>query len=315
MAAQKNNFMKKTILFLFLLAVVSVNGQTMHRAYLDYIQKYSDIAVEQQKLHKIPASIKLAQGLLESAAGKGELVRLSNNHFGIKCSNWTGDKVYADDDAKGECFRKYKSARDSYEDHSMFLVSRTRYAELFNLDPTDYKAWAYGLKAAGYATDPNYAHKLIKLIDDYDLHKYDIGRVPDMRKADSPSNRATYTWGKVSVTSLKGHQVYRNNGVKCVFSEAGDTYASIANEFELSEKKVLLHNDLTEARELEPGTVVYLSKKKLKASPEFETHTVKEGESLYRIAQKYAIRLQTLYDLNSIPYNKGAEVGKVLKLR
>lgn len=307
--------MKQTILFLFLLAVMSVNAQTMHKAYLEYVEKYADIAIEQQKLHKIPASIKLAQGLLESAAGCGELARESNNHFGIKCGNWTGEKAYADDDSKNECFRKYKSVRDSYEDHSMFLVSRQRYAALFDLDPTDYKGWAHGLKAAGYATDPNYAHKLIKLIDDYDLHKYDIGRVPDKRIADSPSNRATYTWGSASATSLKGHQLYRNNGVKCVFSEVGDTYASIANEFEIKESKLLKYNDLITSKELESGTVVYISKKKKRASKEFETHTVQTGESMYRIAQKYAIRLQALYDLNSIPYNKGAEVGKVLKLR
>lgn len=307
--------MKKTIIFLFLLAVTSVNAQTMHKAYLQYIDKYSDIAVEQQKLHKIPASIKLAQGLLESAAGRGELVRESNNHFGIKCGNWSGAKTYADDDKRGECFRKYNSARESYEDHSLFLISRERYASLFDLDPTDYKGWAHGLKAAGYATDPNYAQKLIKLIDDYDLHKYDIGLTPDKRKADSPSNRATYTWGSASATSLKGHQLYRNNGVKCVFAEAGDTYASIANEFEIKESKLLEYNDLGNGSEPEPGTVVYLSKKKKKASKEFETHTVQAGESMYRIAQKYAVRLKTLYDINSMPYNQGAEVGKVLKLK
>lgn len=291
------------------------SAQTMHKAYLDYIVKYSDLAVEQQQLHRIPASIKLAQGLLESAAGVGELARISNNHFGIKCSNWTGERVYADDDAKGECFRKYRNVRESYEDHSMFLVNRPRYSGLFNLEPTDYIGWAHGLKSAGYATDPNYARKLIKLIEDYDLHKYDLGRTADMRIADSKENAETYTWSTVSVTTLKGHEIYRNNGVKCVFSEAGDTFASIANEFNLSEKRILSNNDLTVTRELEPGTVVYLAPKRRTASTEFQTHTVKDGESLYRISQKYGMKLKSLYDLNNIPYNKGAELNQVLKLR
>ena len=309
--------MKKglVIVVVFFVSLLQMNAQTMHKAYLEYINSYSDIAIEQQKLHKIPASITLAQGLLESAAGKGELVRISNNHFGIKCSNWGGEKVYSDDDKKDECFRKYKSAKESFEDHSQFLISRPRYAALFALDATDYKGWAHGLKAAGYATDPNYAHKLIKLIEDYDLHKYDTGSRPDMKKADSELNRETYTWGKASVTSLKGHKLYRNNGVKCVFSEAGDSYASIAGEFELKEQKVLKFNDLNEPREFEPGTIVYLSSKKGKASPEFEFHLVREGESMYRISQKYAVRLQALYDLNQMPYTEGATVDKVLKLK
>ena len=162
---------------------------------------------------------------------------------------------------ENECFRKYKSARDSY-DHSMFLVSRQRYAALFDLDLTDYKGWAHGLKTAGYATDPNYAHKLIKLIDDYDLHKYDIGCAPDKRIADSPSNRATYTWGSSSATSLKGHQLYRNNGVKCVFAEVGDTYASIASEFNVKESKLLQYNDLSSSAELESNGGLPLKRKR-----------------------------------------------------
>ncbi len=309
--------MKKVLFLLSLIGAVwnFASAQTMHKAYLDYIVKYSDIAVEQQKLHKIPASIKLAQGLLESAAGHGQLAQNSNNHFGVKCSNWTGDKVYADDDAKGERFRKYKSVRESFEDHSLFLVNRSRYSALFKLEPTDYRGWAHGLKAAGYATDPNYARKLIKLIEDYDLHKFDIGKQADMRIADSKSNEETYTWETASVTTLKGHQLYRNNGVKCVFSEAGDTYASIANEFEIYEKKILQYNDLKVTRELEPRTVVYLAPKKNRAAAEFPSHVVKDGESMYRIAQKYGIKVKALYDLNKLPYDRGVTLNMVLKLR
>lgn len=309
--------MKKTaiLLILTILSVHLVTAQTMHKAYLDYIVKYSEVAVEQQALHKIPASITLAQGLLESAAGFSELAKVSNNHFGIKCGNWTGDKVYADDDQKGECFRRYKSVRESYEDHSLFISTRTRYLSLFTLEPTDYHGWANGLKAAGYATDPNYARKLIKLIDDYDLHKYDIGKQADMRVADSRVNAETYTWTTISSVTLSGHELYRNNGVKCVFSEAGDTFSSIANEFQISDKNILKFNDLKESRELEPGTVVYLALKKNTAASEFSTHQIKAGESLYRISQKYGIKIKSLYDLNNIPYDQRAVLGKVLNLR
>ena len=298
-----------------MLGLLPANAQTMHQAYLEYIGKYSEIAVEQQNLHKIPASITLAQGLVESAAGKGKLVSISNNHFGIKCSDWTGQKVYADDDKRNECFRKYNSARESFEDHSQFLITRPRYASLFGLDATDYKGWAHGLKAAGYATDERYAYKLIKLIEDYDLHKYVPGSKPDMKKADSESNRETYTWGKASVTTLKGHNLFRNNGVKCVFAEAGDTYAGIAHEFNLKENKILNYNDLNQSHELTPGTVVYLSAKRKKASAEYQTHQIKPSENMYRIAQKYGIKLQSLYDLNQMPYDQGAVVNKVMKLR
>ena len=309
--------MKRSIISLLMIVLVfsMVNSQSANNAYLDYIKNYSPIAVEQQKLHRIPASIKLAQGLLESAAGRGELVRQSNNHFGIKCSDWGGETVYADDDKKQECFRKYRSARESYEDHSLFLISRSRYASLFELQPTDYKAWAYGLKSAGYATDPGYANKLIKLIDDYDLHQFDLGKQPDFKRSDSKHNGEVNAWGNAGAVSLKGHPVYRNNGVKCVFAVAGDTYASIANEFELKSNKLLEYNDLNVSKDLTPGTVVYIAKKKKMASSEFRQHTVKDGENMYRIAQKYAILLQNLYDLNNMPYNEGASVGKILILR
>ena len=172
--------MKRSIISLLMIVLVfsMVNSQSVNNAYLDYIKNYSPIAVEQQKLHRIPASIKLAQGLLESAAGRGELVRQSNNHFGIKCSDWGGETIYADDDKRQECFRKYRTARESYEDHSLFLISRSRYASLFELQPTDYKAWAYGLKYCGYATDTKYSEKLIKKIEKYNLHVYDTSEDP-----------------------------------------------------------------------------------------------------------------------------------------
>ena len=161
-----------TVVFFF---AVGVQAQKRNARYVEYINKYSDLAVEQMKLHKIPASITLAQGLLESGAGYSQLARKSNNHFGIKCGgSWRGRTVRHDDDARNECFRAYKHPRDSYEDHSDFLRRGARYAFLFKLDITDYKGWARGLKKAGYATDPSYANRLITIIEDYDLYKFDI---------------------------------------------------------------------------------------------------------------------------------------------
>lgn len=155
--------------------VVTLQGTD---AYSAYISKYSDMAVDQMKTYGIPASITLAQGLLESDAGRSSLATKCNNHFGIKChSDWTGRKMYHDDDARQECFRCYKDAEESYRDHSLFLVKGSRYQSLFKLGPTDYKGWAKGLKAAGYATSPTYADKLIELIERYGLDAYDLSLI------------------------------------------------------------------------------------------------------------------------------------------
>lgn len=305
--------MKKSLFLIFLISS-NIIAQNNYNSYTAYIQKYASLAVHQQKKYGIPASITLAQGLLESGAGFGELALKSNNHFGIKCNNnWQGDKVYYDDDAKGECFRKYDSVDDSYEDHSLFLKNRQRYASLFNLQPTDYKGWAYGLKSAGYATDPEYAYKLIRLIENYDLLQYDEG------KSNKYSEKSEKTeFGKKrgkNVLEEYPHDLFKNNGVKCVFSQPGDTYASIAAEYNLSEEKILKFNDLYATEILQPNTVVYIQKKKNKSSKEFTTHTVQNGENLYRISQKYAVKLQKLYDMNHLPYTEGASVGMILKLR
>lgn len=312
--------MRKVFFFFFFFLTVSVfYSQNNYSAYISYIQKYYQLATEQQSKYAIPASITLAQGLLESGAGNGTLALKSNNHFGIKCKNWSGDKVYHDDDERGECFRKYNSVSESYEDHSLFLKNRTRYSSLFLLNSADYKGWAFGLKAAGYATDPNYAIKLIQLIDNYDLHQYDIG------KSDNYYQN-TYTKSKIEIAEFGKkreknileeypHDLFINNRVKCVFSLAGDTYESIAAEFELDIKDILLFNDLSNSEILMPNTIIYIQKKKNKSSASYKIHTVQNGENLYRISQKYAIKLQKLYDLNKLSYNKTAEVGMKLKLR
>ncbi|MBP1664094.1 MAG: hemagglutinin [Bacteroidetes bacterium] len=309
----------------FLISIISLIffsqtflAQNRSESYLNYIEKYSNLAVEQQKRYKIPASITLAQGLLESAAGMSELSRTSNNHFGIKCHNeWEGEKVFhKDDHADPECFRKYKEVSESYEDHSLFLSNRRHYAFLFDLNPTDYKEWAYGLKKAGYASDPAYPVKLIKIIEDYDLHRYDLGgKANYLYSRTEKAVRMHETIKPKASAGITDHDLFRNNKVICIFAHTGDSFESLAREFNIPEKKLLQYNDLSESTDIVPGTIIYLKAKKKKAAAGFLQHVVKEGENMYRISQKYGIRLEMLYKLNSMPYSEGAETGMILKLR
>ena len=304
--------------FVYLLALVSVTAfaQPLSMTYVQYINTYNQLAIIQQNEHGIPASITLAQGLLESGAGQSKFAQESNNHFGIKCHDWTGDKIYHDDDNKGECFRKYKDVLDSYEDHSLFLKNKQRYASLFNLSPTDYESWAHGLKKAGYATDPTYAFKLISLIENYELHKYDLAKLSDTNLS---SNSVVHVvenkpaMGKIG--AIQEHKLYKNNRVRCVISEYGDTYAGIADEFNITVSRLLNYNDLNASIALNEGSVVYLSHKKNTAAKEYSTHIVGEDETMYNIAQKYAMKLEKLYRLNQIPFSQSANVGQELKLR
>lgn len=270
--------------------------------YMAYIEKYKDLAVEQMRLHKIPASITLAQGLLESGAGQSALARQSNNHFGIKCGGrWNGRTVRADDDAPQECFRAYAHVRDSYEDHSLFLKSSPRYASLFRLDVTDYKGWAHGLKKAGYATDPSYANRLIQLIETYDLYRFDVQEKSRKRRK-----------GK----ELVPHQVYIANGLLYVKARRGDTFEDIAKEFSTKAKRLIEYNDLHPEYSLAEGDVVYLHEKRKKAEKKYRTHVVGDGDSMHGISQMYGIRLKYLYKMNKKdPEEYVPEVGEVLRLR
>lgn len=311
---------KYTLLLLILLNSFNVLPQPQSQAYLNYIQAYSKLAIIQQKEYGIPASITLAQGLLESGAGQSEFVKSSNNHFGIKCHEWTGDKIYHDDDAKGECFRKYDQVIDSYEDHSLFLKNKPRYAFLFELSPTDYEGWAHGLKKAGYATDPSYAYKLISIIENYDLHKYDLVKNQETNtfaknikteKKQAEQNNAAMG----NIGALTSHQIYKNNHVRFVVAVSGDTYGSLSDEFNISEKRLRTYNEINQFTTLTPGTQVYLQPKKNKAARGNNVHVVRPGDSMYSISQNYAIKIEKLYVLNKMPYSDGARAGMTLKLR
>lgn len=299
----------------FALNLFQLQAQSKSQAYINYINNYYPLAIIQQEEHGIPASITLAQGLLESGAGQSELANKSNNHFGIKCHDWTGDKAYHDDDERGECFRKYEKVLDSYEDHSLFLKNRSRYAFLFELSPTDYQSWAHGLKKAGYATDPSYAYKLISIIENYELHQFDLKKTKTVSKKQSDSNKQSEVSPIGSVDAFRTHEVYRNNGVKFVVSVVGDTYSSLAEELNISEKRLRRYNEINEFTQLTPGTQVYIQYKKRKAARGNNNYVVKTGDSMYSISQNYAIKIEKLYQLNQMPYSQGAKLGQVLKLR
>lgn len=277
-----------------------MQAQTRNKQYENYIKQYRDIAVQEMKRYHIPASITLAQGLLESGAGQSTLARKSNNHFGIKCGgDWTGRTVSHDDDARGECFRAYKHPKESYEDHSKFLAGRPRYAGLFKLSITDYKGWARGLKKAGYATNPRYADQLIGIIELYDLHRYDT--------------KDGLKWMKQNPNP---HQPYVANGLLYIVVRAGDSWKSISKEFDISQSKLRKYNDLYKGYALQEGDILYLEKKKRKAPKDHIVHVLRSGESMYTVAQKYGIRLKNLYKLNKMqPDDPAPELGTILRLR
>lgn len=325
---------------LVLVSAVVAFGQSHQEKY---IERFSGIAVSEMYRSGVPASITLAQGLLESGNGRSELAVKSNNHFGIKCHNgWKGGKVYHDDDAKGECFRKYDHPEDSYRDHSDFLRYRDRYKFLFDYKVTDYKAWAYGLKKAGYATDPAYPKKLIKLIEDYKLYEYDKkpssygkpSKKKEGKKASPKSQHVepapdvipqapsqieqvkVYTGKKREEFHFSlSRQMYTCNGVPFVYSVEGETYGSIADTNNLFLKELLKFNDLSKNEALLPGTVVYLHKKKNEAERGLNMHVIEAGETLRGIAQRYGIRLKSLKKLNEIENEALIREGDILRLR
>lgn len=270
--------------------------------YTDYIERYAPMAVEQMHKYGIPASVTLAQGLLESGAGRSTLASEGNNHFGIKChSDWTGPTMLRDDDAPDECFRVYDSAAGSFTDHSLFLKKK-RYASLFTLDPADYAGWARGLKQCGYATDPNYADRLITIIERYALYSYDNGT------AGEGHEMAEFIISKLAGT----HPIRRSRGLHYVVASPGDTYGKIAKEFNISKKDLLAFNDVKRDGEIKPWQEVYLQKK-LDTPPEgLKTVTIGEGESFHSVAQRFAMRLDALRSLNPDAQDVP---GTVLKLR
>lgn len=306
-----------------------------------YIEQFAALAVTEMYRSGVPASITLAQGLLESGYGLSELAVKGNNHFGIKChNNWDGGRMYYDDDKRGECFRKYSSPEQSYRDHSDFLRYRERYSFLFDYRITDYKAWAYGLKKAGYATDPAYPKKLIKLIEDYRLYEYDTkpaafaGQAADSGKKRSKTERKAAVnavvpespsqIGRVQPLTQEqrndfsfsvSREMFSQNGVPFVYASEGETYQTIAASNNLFLRELLKFNDLKRDVPLEPGTVVYLQAKKKQAVKGLDKHVMEEGETMREISQRYAVRLKSLYKMNGMTDLDVPREGDIIKLR
>lgn len=292
---------------------LSSSAQQRYATYDAYVEQYKDLAIEQMHEHKIPASITLAQGILESGAGKSMLAVRANNHFGIKChTNWLGERIYKDDDAKNECFRVYKTVRESYEDHSNFL-KRERYARLYTYDMYDYKAWAKGLKACGYATSPSYADRLIKIIETYELYRYDKG---DYSLSTTDNGRRTTDNVKPSFIN-HNHQPFLVNDVVCYRGTIGDTWDNLAYELGVSKKKLLKYNECEDTYTQLAGMNIFVAKKRNKADVTVTNswHRVVRGESMYFISQLYGIKLKKLYKMNHKKADYVPVEGDLVKIK
>lgn len=313
--------MKKFILFFlfhfFCVSVYLVFAGDEHKRLTpqDYIQRFKDDAIRDMKKTGVPASITLAQGMFESENGNSRLAREANNHFGIKChKEWTGPTYIKDDDTKDECFRKYASVLDSYDDHSQFLRTRERYNFLFGYEVTDYKKWAHGLKKAGYATNPEYAYKLIKIIEENNLNELDHNREIASISKPEPVTEISKTNPLISAKKPVefNSNLQLNNEIKCVVARQGDSWLSIARQQEMMLWQVLKYNDADKGSKLEPGQIVYLNPKRNKAKMDY--HIVKAGETMHDISQLYGIKLKKLYLRNHITLYVEPEPGTKLSL-
>jgi LysM repeat protein len=303
------------------LAQGNAAADRMSRA--DYIDTYAPAAVQEMLISGVPASITLAQGILESGDGNSHLAKTARNHFGIKChGTWEGEKYYHDDDAKGECFRAYSSVFDSYRDHSEFLRTRERYADLFKLKLTDYEGWAHGLKKAGYATNPKYPELLIKIIVENDLAKYDhmtkppkSGQKPDRNERTKPTKQPPHA-EKVeeAVVSVLSRQMYLRNNIRYVRVEEGDTYEKLERMLDVRTWQILKYNDLPKDRQLTPGDLLYLQPKRNK-NPKHDYHYVSNGEKLRWISQEYGIKLKKLCTYNGMTDEQEIQPGQKIWLR
>ncbi|NUM30876.1 MAG: LysM peptidoglycan-binding domain-containing protein [Bacteroidetes bacterium] len=285
----------KRILYIFLsiIFVVKINAQPVKISTEQYIITYKDLAIKEMYRTGVPASITLAQAILESQNGNSRLATEANNHFGIKCkTGWTGKTITADDDAVGECFRAYESVFESYKDHSNFLKENWRYNECFKLERTNYKDWAEGLRKAGYATNPKYNVLITGIIERYNLHQYDIEPMPD---------------------DVVPEYETKNNDVPVTYAKEGESIESIAEKNNISSKKIYKYNDLKEGSKIDPGDIIYLKPKRKKSFDEY--HIVKEGENMYELSQIYGIKLKYIYKKNKLSYGEEVVPGTKIYLQ
>ena len=325
--------MKKTVVILLcaLVAVMSVAAKE-RQTREEYVEKYKAIAIAHMERYGIPASITMAQGILESDSGNSYLSRTSNNHFGIKCKkSWTGKKVYHDDDAKGECFRAYPSVEASYQDHADFLDQSPRYDSLFAYASDDYRSWARGLKACGYATAPDYAERLVKIIESMKLYLLDKDNGNKIYSAAKTAVENAEQWWesnvatsdeqinpnafRVTVNSHKGYGVYRSNHTFYVVAKEGDTFESVGEIFDISPKMLRKFNDVAKDAKLSKGDIVYIERKKTQWLGNVMQHKVVRDENLYSLSQSYGIRLKSLKKLNRMREGEDVKKGDIIRLK
>ena len=332
--------MKKSILvaILFLSGFGALHAQT-RQTREEYIDRYKHIAVAHMERYGIPASITLAQGILESDCGNSALSRSSNNHFGIKCkSDWTGRRVFHDDDARGECFRAYGSVEASYEDHARFLDSQPRYDSLFVYPADDYRSWARGLKAAGYATAPDYAQRLCRIIEETQLYLLDRPQGEALYAARNRSRAEQAVEGfeagssvnpltpaneeridpddfRVTINAYKGYNIYVTNGVNYIVAKEGDTFENIGQKFRISARNLRKFNDVSKNAQPVANEVIYIGRKKKRWDGNVLLHTVREGETLWSLGQSYGIRTKSLARLNKLKEGDALTPGTTIKIR
>lgn len=296
----------------------------------NYVDQYSELAMKEMRRTGVPASITLAQGIIESDYGRSRLAREANNHFGIKCHNgWKGGKIYHDDDRRNECFRRYTLASESYRDHSDFLRQGARYRFLFELKSDDYKSWARGLKSAGYATNPRYARMLIDMISENKLYVYDqivlrkktVHGVTgeSVRDVSDDGNSTENVRGNVNTGNgfviEKEGRIKLRNRIKYIRVRKNDTFASLIEEFDLLKWELYRYNELDEGDELYEGQVLYLQPKRKRAAAGNDFHTIKEGETMHDVSQFYGVRLKVLYRNNRMEPGYEPPAGTELWLR
>ncbi len=334
-------FSRKAILLAGILLLgaeaLSAQSRPVRQTREEYIERYKSIAVMQMERYGIPASITMAQGILESDCGNSVLSLQSNNHFGIKCKkNWTGERVFHDDDAKGECFRAYPSVEASYHDHAEFLDQQPRYDSLFAYSSTDYKSWARGLKAAGYATAPDYAQRLVRIIEENRLYLLDrpggerLYASERARKHDpaerfeSQSSVQTAVCGtlvdpdgyRVTINAHRGYNVYATNGVHYILAGENDTFEHIGELFRLSASNLRRFNDL-KGRTVQPmtGEVVYIERKAKRWTGNARHHICREGETTYAVGQSYGIRQRSVERLNRLGPQSQLQAGTEIRIK
>lgn len=299
--------------------IIFAQNSGYEEAVKAYIQSYQAIAVKEMMEYHIPASITLAQGIYESEAGRSRLSTEANNHFGIKChKDWTGKTFIQDDEEKNECFRKYATPEDSFRDHSIYLSQHERYKSLFNLDIKDYKGWAKGLKACGYATNPKYADHLIKAIEDYQLFQYDVVDFSITNNAgtsadDSIMSKEQNVKYDFFAEGPGKRMVYLNNGLQFIICRKNDNMKNVSNAFKVTERKIRKFNDMKRGAPLVTGQMIYLEPKKRKGS--IPQHIVRRGETLYTISQLFGVELNQLYKINNLKVGHPLKQGQKILLR